>query len=265
MRWRGFCEELIEGAHALEIDLVATLGALLADTPHTRPVPVSGTASDAATAAQMNVESSRYEGPTGIVGVFGEACQSAGLPAVSFWAAVPHYVAQPPCPKATLALLRRVEDLLDIEVPLGDLVERSRSLGAPGRRAGGGRLRRRRIRALAGAARAGDRAARGQRRRDRPRVRALPAPPRFPLTAASRGPARKLERDPEQRVDGGADQRRRLGVCRVAGERPVSPGVDGGQRHRRIEVVRQAGPHAGEHADAVRPGRTRARSLRASG
>ena len=127
MRWRGFCEELIEGAHALEVDIVATLGALLADTPHTRPVPVSGTASDAALAAQLNVESSRYEGPTGIVGVFGEACQTAGLPSVSFWAAVPHYVAQPPCPKATLALLQRVEDLLDVAVPLGDLVERSRS------------------------------------------------------------------------------------------------------------------------------------------
>jgi proteasome assembly chaperone (PAC2) family protein len=126
MRWRGFCEELIEGAHALDIDTVATLGALLADTPHTRPVPVSGTASDPALAAQLNVESSRYEGPTGIVGVFGEACQTAGLPSVSFWAAVPHYVAQPPCPKATLALLQRIEDLLDVAVPLGDLVERSR-------------------------------------------------------------------------------------------------------------------------------------------
>ena len=127
MRWRGFCEELIEGAHALEIDLVATLGALLADTPHTRPVPVSGSATDAETAAQLNVEPSRYEGPTGIVGVFGEACRSAGMRSVSFWAAVPHYVAQPPCPKATLALLRRVEDLLDVPIPLGDLVERSRS------------------------------------------------------------------------------------------------------------------------------------------
>jgi proteasome assembly chaperone (PAC2) family protein len=126
MRWRGFCEELIEGAHALEIDLVVTLGALLADTPHTRPVPVSGSASDAATAAQLDVEPSRYEGPTGIVGVFGEACRIAGLPSVSFWAAVPHYVAQPPCPKATLALLRRIEDLLDVPIPLGDLVERSR-------------------------------------------------------------------------------------------------------------------------------------------
>ena len=127
MRWRGFCEELIEGAHALEIELVTTLGALLADTPHTRPVPVSGSASDAETAAQLNVEPSRYEGPTGIVGVFGEACRTAGLSSVSFWAAVPHYVAQPPCPKATLALLRRVEDLLDIPIPLDDLVERSRS------------------------------------------------------------------------------------------------------------------------------------------
>jgi proteasome assembly chaperone (PAC2) family protein len=126
MRWRGFCEELVEGAHALEIDLVATLGALLADTPHTRPVPVSGSASDAATAAQLDVEPSRYEGPTGIVGVFGEACRTAGLASVSFWAAVPHYVAQPPCPKATLALLRRIEDLLDVPIPLGDLVERSR-------------------------------------------------------------------------------------------------------------------------------------------
>jgi proteasome assembly chaperone (PAC2) family protein len=126
MRWRGFCEELIEGAHALEIDLVATLGALLADTPHTRPVPVSGSASDPATAAQLDVEPSRYEGPTGIVGVFGEACRTAGMPSVSFWAAVPHYVAQPPCPKATLALLRRIEDLLDVPIPLGDLVERSR-------------------------------------------------------------------------------------------------------------------------------------------
>jgi proteasome assembly chaperone (PAC2) family protein len=127
MRWRGFCSELVEAVHALGVELVATLGALLADTPHTRPVPVSGTASDSATAARLDLEPSRYEGPTGIVGVFQEACTSAELPAISFWAAVPHYVAQPPCPKATLALLRRVEDLLDIAVPLDDLVERSRA------------------------------------------------------------------------------------------------------------------------------------------
>lgn len=127
MRWRGFCSELVEAVHALGIDLVATLGALLADTPHTRPVPVSGTASDPATASRLNLDPSRYEGPTGIVGVFQEACTLAAVPAVSFWAAVPHYVAQPPCPKATLALLRRVEDMLDVAIPLDDLVERSRS------------------------------------------------------------------------------------------------------------------------------------------
>jgi proteasome assembly chaperone (PAC2) family protein len=127
MRWRGFCSELVEAVHALGVDLVATMGALLADTPHTRPVPVSGTASDPATASKLNLDPSRYEGPTGIVGVFQEACTSADVPAVSFWAAVPHYVAQPPCPKATLALLRRVEDLLDVAIPLDDLVERSRS------------------------------------------------------------------------------------------------------------------------------------------
>jgi proteasome assembly chaperone (PAC2) family protein len=127
MRWRGFCSELVEAVHALGVDLVASLGALLADTPHTRPVPVSGSASDPATATRLNLDPSRYEGPTGIVGVFQEACTAAAVPAVSFWAAVPHYVAQPPCPKATLALLRRVEDLLDVAVPLDDLVERARA------------------------------------------------------------------------------------------------------------------------------------------
>ena len=80
-----------------------------------------------ALAARLGMERSRYEGPTGIVGVFQDACRLAGLPAVSFWAAVPHYVAQPPCPKATIALLRRVEDLLDIAVPLGELPEQARA------------------------------------------------------------------------------------------------------------------------------------------
>jgi proteasome assembly chaperone (PAC2) family protein len=127
MRWRGFCAELVAIARQLEVEMIVTLGALLADSPHTRPVPVSGTTSDPETAAALGLESSRYEGPTGIVGVFQDACASAGMRAVSFWAAVPHYVAQPPCPKATVALLRRIEDLLDIPVPLSDLPERSRA------------------------------------------------------------------------------------------------------------------------------------------
>ena len=127
MRWRGFCEELVAIARELGVELVVTLGALLADSPHTRPVPVSGTASDPRTMKALGLERSRYEGPTGIVGVFQDLCTQSGLPAISFWAAVPHYVAQPPCPKATLALLRRVEDLLDLPVPLADLPERARA------------------------------------------------------------------------------------------------------------------------------------------
>ena len=127
MRWRTFCAELIDVASALGVETVVTLGALLADTPHTRPVPVTGIAADAVAATRLGIELSRYEGPTGIVGVLQDACTEAGLPAVSFWAAVPHYVAQAPCPKATLALLRRVEDLLDLSVPLGELPEEARA------------------------------------------------------------------------------------------------------------------------------------------
>ena len=106
------------------------LGALLADTPHTRPVPVSGAAYSPDSAKTFGLEETRYEGPTGIAGVFQDACVQAGIPAVTFWAAVPHYVSQPPNPKATVALLRRVEDVLDIEVPLADLPSAGRGVGA---------------------------------------------------------------------------------------------------------------------------------------
>ena len=127
VHWRGFTAELVGLAHELGVGLVVTLGALLADSPHTRPIPVSGTSSDPGVARALHLEQSRYEGPTGIVGVFGDACTGAGVPAVSVWAAVPHYVAQPPSPKATLALLRRVEDLLDVPIPLGELPEEARA------------------------------------------------------------------------------------------------------------------------------------------
>ncbi|RJK93856.1 PAC2 family protein [Vallicoccus soli] len=127
MRWRGFTAELLGVAHDLGVEMVVTLGALLADSPHTRPIPVSATASDPGLARQLTLETSRYEGPTGITGVLQEACGRAGIPGVSLWAAVPHYVAQPPCPKATLALLRRLEDLLDLRIPLGDLPEDARA------------------------------------------------------------------------------------------------------------------------------------------
>jgi len=127
MRWRSFTQELLTAARDLGVEMVVTLGALLADSPHTRPVPVSGTSSDAGLSLRLGYEPSTYEGPTGIVGVLQDACAQAGIPAVSLWAAVPHYVAQPPCPKATLALLARIEDLLDVPVPLGELPEESRA------------------------------------------------------------------------------------------------------------------------------------------
>lgn len=121
MRWRGFCDDLLEFVEALGVSTVVILGALLADTPHTRPVPVTGSAHSLEAAKKFNLEQSRYEGPTGITGVLQDECVKAGVPSVSFWAAVPHYVSQPPNPKATVALLQRVEEVLDIEVPLGEL------------------------------------------------------------------------------------------------------------------------------------------------
>jgi proteasome assembly chaperone (PAC2) family protein len=127
LRWRQFCEEILEVAETLGVRLVVALGALLADTPHTRPVPVTGTVSDPELGARLGLEQSRYEGPTGITGVFQDACAAADMPSLSLWAAVPHYVATPPCPKATLALLGRLEDLLDIAVPVEDLVEDARA------------------------------------------------------------------------------------------------------------------------------------------
>ena len=127
MRWRQFCAELLAAADELGARLVVTLGALLADTPHTRPIPVTGHASDLELAKRLQLEQSRYEGPTGIVGVFQDACHRVGIPAVSFWSAVPHYVAQPPCPKATLALLSHVEDVLQVPIPLADLPEEARA------------------------------------------------------------------------------------------------------------------------------------------
>ncbi len=127
MRWRSFCNEILGFAHELGVEMVVVLGALLGDTPHSRPVPVTGVTSDPDLARTMNLEESRYEGPTGIVGILQEACTHAGVPAVSLWASVPHYVSQPPNPKATLALLNRLEDLLELNVPLGELQEDARA------------------------------------------------------------------------------------------------------------------------------------------
>ena len=127
MRWRQFCAELLAACDELGGQLIVTLGALLTDTPHTRPIPVTGTATEPELVDRLRLEPSSYEGPTGIVGVFQDACVRMDVPAVSYWAAVPHYVAQPPCPKATLALIGQIEELLEVSIPLGELPEEARA------------------------------------------------------------------------------------------------------------------------------------------
>jgi len=127
MRWRQFCAELLAACDELGGELVITLGALLADTPHTRPIPVTGTASEPDLIDRLRLEQSTYEGPTGIVGVFQDACERLDIPSVAYWAAVPHYVAQPPCPKATLALVGQLEELLETRIPLGELPDDARA------------------------------------------------------------------------------------------------------------------------------------------
>ena len=121
LHWRTFCGELVDVARALDVEVVVTLGALLADVPHSRPVRVTGTAADPELVRRLGFERSRYEGPTGIVGVLHDAFNKAHLPSASLWAAVPHYVAATPSPKATLALVQRAAELLRSSVITTDL------------------------------------------------------------------------------------------------------------------------------------------------
>ena len=121
LRWRTFCAEIIGVARELQVEMVVTLGALLADVAHTRPVRVTGTAGDPELVRRLGLERSRYEGPTGIVGVLHDACRRADIPSASLWAAVPHYVAATPSPKATLALVERTAALLASPLTTTDL------------------------------------------------------------------------------------------------------------------------------------------------
>jgi len=124
-RWRTFCGEVLELCHSLEVTRIVLLGALLADVPYTRSLPISGSATTKESVDRFDLTPTRYEGATGIVGVLHDACRRAELDAVSFWVHVPHYANNPPCPKATLALLHRVEEVLDLPVPMADLAEES--------------------------------------------------------------------------------------------------------------------------------------------
>jgi predicted ATP-grasp superfamily ATP-dependent carboligase len=121
MRWQTFCRHIIDLAEALGTQLVVTMGALLADVPHTQPVAITGLASDETLVTKLGVTETTYEGPTGIVGVLHTACSEAGLPSASMWASVPHYVAAAPNPKAALALVRKVEALVAVSVDASDL------------------------------------------------------------------------------------------------------------------------------------------------
>jgi proteasome assembly chaperone (PAC2) family protein len=121
LRWKTFSQLVLDLAQELGIELVVTLGSLLADVPHTRPAPVSAAATDPALVEELGLEPSRYEGPTGIVGIILDLCRQAGIPSVSLWAAVPHYVSLAPSPRAALALCRRLGEVIGTDIDLAEL------------------------------------------------------------------------------------------------------------------------------------------------
>ena len=121
LSWHAFCDDLVGVARRTGCEIVVTLGALLGDVPHSRPVRCTGSATDDVLSARLGITRSRYEGPTGIVGVLHDAFRQAGFAAASVWAPVPHYVAAAPNPKATRALLGKLGELLDLSVDVTDL------------------------------------------------------------------------------------------------------------------------------------------------
>lgn len=126
-KWQTFATELLDLFDDLEIDLVISLGALLADTPHSRPITITGTSSNPEVASRLGFEVSRYEGPTGILGVIQDFCQRRDIDAFSLWAALPHYASGSPSPKATLALIEELSDFFEISFPVGDLPDAAKA------------------------------------------------------------------------------------------------------------------------------------------
>lgn len=127
LKWQSFCLEVMEKLHALNVASVISLGALLADAPHTRPIAVTAVSNDKELADYLGLEKSTYEGPTGIIGVLHNYLSLSNIPTISLWAALPHYVSSPPSPKGSLALITRIEDLTNIDLPSGDLPEEARA------------------------------------------------------------------------------------------------------------------------------------------
>jgi proteasome assembly chaperone (PAC2) family protein len=126
MKWKSFTQDLIDLADDLEVSMIVTLGSMLADAPHSRPITVTCSGAHPEIANRLGVEVSKYEGPTGILGVIADACLRRGLDAVSLWAAIPHYASYSPSPKATLALINALEDLLEFNLPQGELPTQAR-------------------------------------------------------------------------------------------------------------------------------------------
>ena len=125
MKWKSFTSDLLDLADDLEVSLIVSLGSLLADTPHSRPITVTGTGAHPSIANRLGVSVSKYEGPTGILGIIQDGCMRRGIDAISLWAAVPHYASNAPSPKATLALINTLEEFLNIKIPLSDLADRA--------------------------------------------------------------------------------------------------------------------------------------------
>ena len=125
MKWKSFTSDILDLADDLEVSLIVSLGSLLADVPHTRPITVTGTGAHPSIAHRLGVSVSKYEGPTGILGIIQDGCMRRGIDAISLWAAVPHYAANAPSPKATLALINTLEEFLNIKIPLSDLPDRA--------------------------------------------------------------------------------------------------------------------------------------------
>ena len=123
LRWRTFADSFVDAAEQMGVEMVVTLGALIAEVAHTMPVPITGLASDEELVERLDLQRSSYEGPTGVVGVIHDTCRRRGIQSASLWAAVPHYVAAVPNPKAALALLRRLEGLTGVAVDASELEE----------------------------------------------------------------------------------------------------------------------------------------------
>ena len=125
MRWKSFTREILDIADDLETSMIITIGAMLSDSPHTRPIRILATTSNPSIGSRLDLQPSNYQGPTGIIGAIQDGCTKRGIESLSLWASVPHYAPNAPSPKASLALLQAIEDYIGISIPLGDLREQA--------------------------------------------------------------------------------------------------------------------------------------------